>query len=121
MRTTKNHGLWSAGAALVLATTTFQGSLAESRQLDQWPRRSRTVRVNAQPRPGAAAREIDIKVHPVPTDIASAAAHEVRLADNELVLGVVVKGDVIAYPIRYLAMYEVVDDTVGGLPIAPTW
>ena len=43
------------------------------------------------------------------------------LNDNDLVLGVMKNGTAVAFPIRFLAMYEVVDSNVGKLPVAPTW
>ena len=40
---------------------------------------------------------------------------------DELVLGVEFDGDARAYPIGLLARHEIVNDTVGGLPIAVTY
>lgn len=37
------------------------------------------------------------------------------------VVGVELGGEVTAYPIRYLNYHEIVNDTVGGVPIAATW
>ncbi len=46
-----------------------------------------------------------------------------RLADNELVLGVTVNGKARAYPINMLngPSREIINDTLGGVPIAATW
>jgi len=49
------------------------------------------------------------------------AADAVDLQEDELVVGVVLDGQAIAYPVRYLAMSEVVNDRVGDTPIAPSW
>ena len=81
--------------------------------------RQRTVRARVQPRPGAPPEEIDMRVHESPVDPPSVAAAD--LADNELVLGLVVDGQPMAYPIRYLAPYEVLNDVVGSTALAPTW
>ncbi len=44
-----------------------------------------------------------------------------KLADGEKVLGVVIGGEARAYPLIDLDAHEVVDDVVGGRPIAATW
>lgn len=41
--------------------------------------------------------------------------------DEELVIGVVIKDDARAYPIRLLSNHEIVNDTVGGEPVMITW
>jgi hypothetical protein len=41
--------------------------------------------------------------------------------DHELVIGVVVDGEARAYPIDLLSQHEIVNDTIGGHPIAVTW
>lgn len=45
------------------------------------------------------------------------------IADNELVLGVVVNGEARAYPINMLngPSREIINDLLGGVPIAATW
>lgn len=43
------------------------------------------------------------------------------MESDELVLGVEIGGDARAYPIRILSRHEVVNDIVGGRPIAITW
>lgn len=46
-----------------------------------------------------------------------------QVHDNELVLGVVVKGEARAYPINMLTgpSREIINDTLGGTAIAATW
>lgn len=41
--------------------------------------------------------------------------------DDELVLGVEINGEARAYSIPHLSSREIVNDTVGGRPIAATW
>jgi len=50
-----------------------------------------------------------------------AAAKVDFVADDEMVLGIEVNGDAVAYPIRQLAYHHVVEDTVGGLPVVSTY
>ncbi len=81
----------------------------------------RTIRVRVQSHPGGEPETFDMKVHAVPTSIEAVRATEASLDENELVLGVVVDGQAMAYPIRYLAMYEIVNDRIGMTPVAPSW
>lgn len=81
---------------------------------------SRRIRVK-MPGPGNSTEEVSMRVHEVPVDPPSVEANQARLKGKDLVLGVVVDGKAMAYPIRYLAMYEVVDSEVGGSPLALTW
>ncbi len=81
---------------------------------------SRQIRVKMAG-PGNSTQEVSMRVHEVPVDPPSLEADQARMKGKELVLGVVVDGKAMAYPIRYLAMYEVVDSEVGGSPIALTW
>ena len=41
--------------------------------------------------------------------------------DGELVLGVEIDGDARAYSVPLLSSHEIVNDVVGGKPIAVTW
>jgi hypothetical protein len=43
------------------------------------------------------------------------------LADREPVIGLVLNGDARAYPLRVLIWHEIVNDTVGGIPVAVTY
>jgi len=55
-----------------------------------------------------------------PVYVDSAAA-ENFLADNELVIAIEHNGDKRAWPIRILDFHEIVNDTIGGDPVAVTW
>lgn len=49
-------------------------------------------------------------------------AHEAKgVRDTDQVLAVAIRGESRAYPIPFLSWHEIVNDTVGGLPIATTW
>ena len=43
------------------------------------------------------------------------------IADSDSIVGVSINGDARAYPIAILSGREIVNDTVGGVPIAVTW
>ena len=43
------------------------------------------------------------------------------LSDDDMVIGLVVKGEVKAYPVKILNWHEAVNDTVGGRKILTTW
>lgn len=46
---------------------------------------------------------------------------EAWLADNEPVIALEINGDVRAYPLQILTWHEIVNDTVGGVPVAVTF
>lgn len=48
-------------------------------------------------------------------------ADETRIDPMEPVITLEIGGDVRAYPIRYLTWHEIVNDTVGGVPVAVTF
>lgn len=83
--------------------------------------RTRTVKAFVQPRPGRPRSETEMKVFESPVDLPIEDAGTVSLDDNDLVLGVVSDGVAVAYPVRYLAMFEVVNSLVGTTLVAPTW
>ena len=79
------------------------------------------VEVFAQPNPGQPPAMINMSVHPAPVSPPSVTSDRVRLTDNELVIGIVIDQKPMAYPVRFMAMVEVVNDVVEGVPIATTW
>ena len=54
-------------------------------------------------------------------EMASADAADEWMADNEPVVGISINGDHRAYSIPMLSRHEIVNDVVGGQPIAVTW
>ncbi len=44
-----------------------------------------------------------------------------QLLDEDLVIGVTVNGEHRAYGVAFLSNHEIVNDTLGGRPIAVTW
>ena len=75
----------------------------------------RKVKAFVQPKPGAAREEIEMTVHPVPVDPPMVSADDAEMDDDEIVLGVTLGIYEVAFPIRYLAMFEVVNSHVGKM------
>ena len=80
-----------------------------------------TVKGFMQARPGGPMEEVEVKVHEVPVDLPLVPADQAPLEEDDLVLGVVDNGQAVAYPIRYLALSEIIDGYVGATPVAATW
>ncbi len=74
-----------------------------------------------QVRPGGPAKPVEVVVEEAPMNLPSVAARDAPLVDDDLVLGVAIQGRAMAYPIRYVATYEVIGHRVGNTPVAPTW
>ncbi len=88
---------------------------------DSLPSPPESVKGRMQTHPGGPLGEVEVAVHAVPVDVPAVEATRATLNASDLVLGVVIDGQAMAYPIRYLAMHEIVDDRVGSTPVAPTW
>jgi len=60
---------------------------------------------------------------PLNVDPEIVAADEAGLGDGDIVMGVVIAGEARAYPVNYMngPLNEVVNDTLGGAHIAPSW
>ena len=54
-------------------------------------------------------------------DMISADFAALMMDPNERVLGLSINGDHRAYPLNMLSRHEIVNDTVGGKPVAVTW
>ena len=55
-----------------------------------------------------------------PTFVAGAAADR-QMRPQDRIIGLSINGDNRAYSIGHLSSHEVVNDTVGGIPVAVTW
>lgn len=88
---------------------------------EQRPPTHNTVQGMLQTHPGAPVQNVEVDVHEAPVGLPTVAAAAAPLQADDLVLGVVIDGQPMAYPIRYLALFEVVNDHVGATPVAPTW
>lgn len=82
---------------------------------------AKTVSGLMQARPGGPLEDVEVEVHEVPVDLPIVAAGQANLKDSDLVIGVVQDGEAVAYPIRYISNYEVLDSKVGKTLVAPTW
>lgn len=60
---------------------------------------------------------------PLNVDPEIVTADEVELGDDDLVMGLVIRGEARAYPVNYMngPLNEVVNDNLGGEAIASTW
>jgi len=65
---------------------------------------------------GGARAKTGIPALNNPSMIPASAAHDLK--DNEPVFGVAINGDVRAYPYRYMDWHEMMNDTVGDVPVA---
>ncbi len=81
----------------------------------------KSVRAWVQTKPGGEPEDVEMPVYEALVDPASVTADSASLEDDDLVLGIEVDGQAMAYPIRYVALFEVVDDRVGDTPLAATW
>jgi len=105
----------------VLNALLFANRTHAQQQATSKPHPAKTVKGMMQARPGGPVAEVEVEVHEAPVAGPSVAAADAKLPDNDLVLGVVVDGEAMAYPVRYIANYEVMDGRVGKTPVAPTW
>ena len=51
----------------------------------------------------------------------SGAEADSQMSPDEMVLGIILNGEARAYSLWQLDAHEIVNDSLGGLPIAPTW
>ena len=54
-------------------------------------------------------------------ELVSGEEADAQMRDTELVIGVSLNGDSKAYSIAQLGVHEIVNDVVGGVPVAVTW
>lgn len=122
------RGVWPLllGAALVLVVGTFflrrVGIIAESVTLTV----PATFREETAVDEGRSVRLVTLLPKDgIPAifdpDFVTAADANAQLDDEDLVIGVSVNGEDRAYGVAHLSSHEVVNDTLGGRPIAVTW
>lgn len=107
--------------ALPVAAADAPAKASASATIEVSARVRTSVRAVVQSRPGGPVEEVDMAIHEVPVDPRNVAADEVDFQDDELVLGLVIDGRAMAYPIRYLSLFELVNDRIGKTAITPTW
>lgn len=118
MITSRNvaYSLIYAGGLLAFGSFESPAAAQESQ-----PEPRTVVKAYVQMRPGGERAEVEMPVYESPVDLPIVAASEAELEDDDLVMGVVNDGQAMAWPIRYLSMYEVVNSQAGKKPVAPTW
>ncbi len=87
----------------------------------QTEKEARTIRGNLQTRPGGPSEEVDHRIETAPTELKDVSAQEAELADDALVLGIEADGVAMAYPIQFLAEFEIGNGRVGETAVAPSW
>ena len=90
-----------------------------------------TVNLPAAPGTGLDTNAVDLKIVTIlgkdgipaildplflPPEVAA-----FQMQDTERVIGLSINGDHRAYPLNLLSRHEIVNDTVGGVPVAVTW
>lgn len=113
--------IFALSAAVLTVLDVGVPFFASHAQASQPTSTSRKVKGRMQTRPGGPIEEAEVTVHEVPVNLPTVPVDKAPLEENDLVLGVVIDGQATAYPIRFLSMYEVVNDRVGRTPVAPTW
>ena len=111
----------AGGSGALLAMLLVSPLLLAGDQGDKGGPGENLVRARVQTRPGGPLVDAEMKVHAAPVDPPMVRAEDASLDDGELVLGLALDGQAAAYPIRYLALYEIVNDRIGQTPIAPSW
>ena len=107
-------------SVIVLAVFAKTASWAEQESTSR-----KSARETPKRGPGEFALRADRRPRRAITNAPFISAREVtdQVSDNELVLGVVIRGEPRAYPINQLTgpSREIVNDTLGGRAIAATW
>ena len=104
----------ATNAILFFLATTLVGSALQSQR--QRPG-------GGQPRDRSDFSYLREEGFPLNLDPEIVTATDVPLADSDMVMGIVHNGEVRAYPVNYMngPTNEIVNDTLGGTPVAPSW
>jgi hypothetical protein len=113
---------WAAtgapAALFVLAAA--HAAQAPAAWVREWPRTDFALRsVNLEEIISGGPPKDGIPAIDHPTFVAASAVE--GLADTEPVIGLALNGDARAYPLRILTWHEIVNDTVGGVPVTVTY
>ena len=90
-----------------------------------------TVNLPATHRSGVATNAVDLKIITVlgrdgipailDAQFLRSEDASAQMKANERVIGLSIDGDHRAYPLNLLSRHEIVNDSVGGVPVAVTW
>ena len=77
----------------------------------------------AQPRDRSNFTHLNEEGYPLNVNPKIVAAAEAEIGGTDMVMGVVIGGEARAYPLNYMngPFNEIVNDQLGGIPIAPSW
>ena len=77
----------------------------------------------AEPRDVSEFTHLDENGFPLNVDPKIVSASEAGIGASDMVMGVVIGGEARAYPLNYMngPFNEIVNDQLGGIPIAPSW
>jgi hypothetical protein len=118
------RGLGGGGGFLLLALLILPLAAGEDSPSAFKLRKDRNVRTTVdldEVREGTSAAEPRDAIPAIRKPEAAKAAEATWVKDEDRVLGISVNGEARAYPLRILEAHEVVDDTVGGVPVAPNY
>lgn len=118
----KRAGLCAVFCAMVLMIPQIQ--FAQAAPVGQWQKlwpetdfSKTTVSLDEIQSGGPGKDGIPAIDNPQFTKVAQAK----NISDEEPVIGLIIDGDARAYPLRVLMWHEIVNDTVGGVPVAVTY
>lgn len=118
-RLRQGYGGFLLLALLILPLAAEEGSPSAFR-LRRDPAVKTTIDLD-EVREGTSAREPKDAIPAIRRPETVKAADATWLADADRVLGIEVGGAARAYPLRILEAHEVVDDVLGGVPVAPNY
>ena len=87
------------------------------------PTNAQEARRSAEPRDRSHFTFLREEGFPLNINPEIVSAREAPLADDDMVMGITHNGEVRAYPVNYMngPTNEIVNDTLGGTPVAPSW
>ena len=79
--------------------------------------------VKAEPRDRSDFTHLNEDGFPLNVDPTIVSAEDAEIGEGDMVMGVVINGEARAYPLNYMngPYNEIVNDELGGVPIAPSW
>ncbi len=109
--------------AMVLIAVTFPCPvLAQVDQHEQSPPPPRTfVDGFMQAKPGDEPQMMRSEVFPAPSNMPMAHTDNAQIPADELMLGVHIDGQAVAFPIRFLSLFEVLNQDLGDHRLLVTW
>ncbi len=104
-------------SALVLSILMIASHPAQSRAATEFDYSKHSIPVNDIISGGPPKDGIPSLVHPIFVPAGKATF----LENSDKVIGITINGEAKAYPVKIMNWHEVVNDTLGGMPIMATW